>query len=222
MKLLAASLLIALTLSAPLALTAAPYESCSCSADDGSCSTSINCTGGCFAYCANNDSCRATCLRDSESGGGKHEMMLSMPVTLRFRESNGRDVSAELARVTGAEVTFSPSRADATINLEVDRLPLWNVLEILSESGRIQIAGDDFSSLRKARRALLYGERVSLCVQGATVRRLVSEMRYLTGLDIRVMSGDVNAVVNYSAKNVTFDEIVAQVSERAGVQITVK
>ncbi len=219
MKMLAASILLCLTLSAALALTPAPFEDCSCSADDGSCSTSISCSsGGCYSLCPNNNGCRSICL----SGSGGHEMVMSTSVTLRLKGGSGREVSAELARITGESVVFSPSTADATVDLEVENLPLWNVLEILSQSGRIYIAGDEFSNLRNARRALLYGERVSMCVHGATVKRLVSEMRYLTGLDLRITSGDPLAVVNYTAKGVTFNEIVTQVAERAGVQIVVK
>jgi hypothetical protein len=220
MKLLAATILIFLTLSVYTAFTAAPRESCSCSADDGSCSASVNCTGGCLAFCPSNN-CRAMCTSGSRSGGGDYADLL-MRVTLRLKGSNSRAVSAELARVTGQNVVFTPTTPNATFSLDVKDVPLWNVLETLSASGRVQIAGEDFSNLQAVRRALLQGERMSVCIHGTTVKRLVEELEQLTGLEIRVTSGDPKTLVDFTAKGVNFDEIVAQVSERAGVQIAIR
>jgi len=218
MKLLAASILICLTLSTLPSFTAAPFDSCSCSADDGSCTVTASCSGGCLAFCPSNG-CRAMCTSE---GSGGHADSLMRRISLHFKGSNSREVSAELARITGEEVVFSPSTVDATFDLHVDEVPLWNILEILSQSGRIQIGGDDFSNLQTVRRSFLQGERISVCIRGTTIKRLVEELRYLTGLDIQVTSGDRKTVVNFTAKGVNLNEIVAQVSERTGIQITIK
>jgi hypothetical protein len=220
MKMLAASIILILTLSAPLASPAAPFESCNCSADDGSCTASVSCGGGCYAYCPNNNNCRAMCLDNSD--GGRHGVLMTMAVTLRFKDSSSQEVTTELARITGEQFGFAPLTADAKINLEVDKLPLWDALELLSASGRIQISGDDFSNLRNVRRAFLSGEKISLCAHGVTVKRLVNETRYLTGLNVHIVSGDRNAVVNYTAKGVNINDILAQLSERTGTQIVIK
>lgn len=219
MKLLAASILIILTLSSALAFTPAPYDSCSCRANDQSCSTNITCPGGCFAFCGNNANCNAVCLKDDES-----DPVLSTQrhVTLRFKGSSSREVAAELARIAGTEVSFSPSTPDATFDMDVENLPFWNVLEILSQSGRIQLGRYDFAGLRRVRLALLNGERITLCVNGATVKRFASQLRLLTGFDVRVTSGNPNAIVNYTGRDVNFNEILAQVSERTGVQLEIK
>jgi hypothetical protein len=148
-----------------------------------------------------------------------------LPVTyssLHFNGSDSQAVSAELTRISGQDVVFTPTTADSKVTLDVDNLPFWDALEILSSSGRIQIGQDDFSNLRTVRRALLYGERISVCMHGVTVRRLVKELRYLTGLNIHVTSGDGKTEVNLTAKDVNFNDIVAQVSEQTGVQIVVK
>lgn len=217
MKMLAAITLICTILIVFPAFTApAPFESCFCSADDGSCSASATCSGGCLAFCPSNG-CRAMC---TDGDGGGYSLMYS--VSLHFKGSNAKVVSAELSRVSGQEVVFTPSTADATVNLDVDNVPLWDALEILSKSGRILIGQDDFSNLRTVRRALLYGERMSVSVHGVTVKRLVKELRYLTGLDIRVTSGDEKRAVSFTAQGVNFYDIITQASEQAGVQIDVK
>lgn len=145
-----------------------------------------------------------------------------MPVSIHFKGSNSREVSAELARITGKDVVFFPATAGATFNLDMDGVPLWNVLEILAQSGRIQIAQDDFSNLRTVRVAFLQGERVSACIQGVTVKRLVEELEYLTGLDISITSGNKKTIVNFTGRGVNFNEIIAQVAEQTGVQIAIK
>jgi hypothetical protein len=144
-----------------------------------------------------------------------------MRVTLALKGSSSREVSAELARLTGYGIVFTPSKADATFSLDFKNAPLWEVLETLSTSGKVRIGSEDFSNLQIVRRTLLDGERMSVCISGTTVKRLVDELEYLTGLDIRVTSGDQRAVVNFTARGVNLDEIVAQVSERTGVQITI-
>lgn len=222
MKLLIASTLICLSLITSLAFTAPPFDTCACSADDSSCNSYVNCPGGCLSFCPNNGGCRAMCVKDDDGGDGGPRMIMMSSVSLRFNGSNSRTVSAELSRISGQEVVFTPSVPDDTVTLDVNNLPFWDVLEILSKSGRIQLGYDDFSNLRAVRRALLYGDRISVCMHGVSIKRLARELRYLTGLDIKVTSGDEKAVVNFTAKGVTFNDIVAQVSEQTGAQLAVK
>jgi hypothetical protein len=147
---------------------------------------------------------------------------MSKSVSLRLKGSKGRDVSAELARVTGADVAFYPSTAGATVDLEVENMPVWNLLETLSQSGRIQIAGLDLYNIRKVRRTLLHNEPISVCAHGMTVKRFVNELRFMTGLDIQITSGNQNAIVNYNGRGVRLNDIMAQVSERTEVLLTLK
>ena len=69
MKILASCCITCLILIATIAVTPKRRESCSCTADDGSCSASVSCKGGCIAYCPSNG-CRAVCKGSSfeESG----------------------------------------------------------------------------------------------------------------------------------------------------------
>src|SRR2546423_892710 len=136
MRLLAASLLTGLLfLSTPLAAT---FDDCSCVAEDGSCNASISCGGGCIAICPSGG-CRAVC------GGGHGGFMdFMMPISMHQTGSNSRQVAAELARITGQSVVITPFKADDTISLDVKRAALWDVLELLSATGEIEIGGADF------------------------------------------------------------------------------
>jgi type II secretory pathway component GspD/PulD (secretin) len=217
MKLLAASILITLTLGAGLAFKPAPYDSCSCTADDGTCTTTISCRGGCLSWCPT-DGCIAQCL----SGPGSRIGVTVNSVTLHLRDSRATQVSDELARVTGQEVVFSPATPDTTVTLDADNTPIWDVLETLSRSGRIQISGIDFYNIKAVRRTLLNGEPIAVCAHGMTVKRFVNELRFMTGLDVQVTSGDANAIVNYNGHGVYLNDIMSEVSERTGTQIGFK
>ena len=219
MKMLAAGILISLTLGVGLAFKPAPYDSCSCSADDRTCSTTITCRGGCLSWCPT-DGCVAMCLPGGD-GSARGQVMISS-VTMKLRGSKGREVSAELARVTGEDVVFSPATPDTTVSLDADNMPVWDVLETLSRSGRILISGVDFYNIKTVRRTLLNNEPISVCAHGMTVKRFVNELRFMTGLDVQITSGDANAVVNYNGRGVYLSDILAGVSERTGAQIAVR
>jgi hypothetical protein len=219
-SLLAALTLLILIFITPGTLTKSslrPFESCSCAADDGSCSVTGNCPRGCLAYCPSNN-CRFTCV-----GGGYEELLdMSAPITIQIKDADSNKVATELTRVTGAQVTFNPHRPDATFNLAVKDEPLWNVLDTLSSQGSIQIAKEDFRHLKSVRQAFLSGERMAVCFHNVTAKRLATDLSFLTGRDVYVASGDPKALVDYSVKAVTFDEIVAGASQAAGVQMAVR
>jgi hypothetical protein len=215
MKLMAANLLTYLLL---ISTAAAPaFDSCSCTAKDGSCSASIACPGGCIATCPGGNSCRAVC-----SGGGSFDMDYMMPVSMQQTDSNSSRVAAELARITGQPVVFTPSNPDEVINLDVKRATLWDVLEVLSASGKIEIGGDDFSKLQRIRKALVSGEKMSICVHNASVQRVVAEFASLSGLRIRVTSGDPRTMVTLSVTDASLQEFLTQLSSQAEVEISMK
>jgi hypothetical protein len=55
-------------------------------------------------------------------------------------------VAAELTRFTGQPVAIMPVKADNTISLGVKKAALWDVLELLSASGKIRIGGESFEN----------------------------------------------------------------------------
>lgn len=189
-------LLIALTLLLLGTPQAAAPDACTCSADDGR------------AVCIGKDSGLAPTLR--------------LPVTLELRAGSYQQLSAELSRIAGREILFPTSQPDEPINLDIKNAPLWDVLETLSRSGKVQIAGRDFAKLQETRRALAGGEKVSVCIDRVPVGQVVSELSGLSGQRLRVRSGDEKALVNLSAKGLTLEGIISRLSAQTGAQIGAK
>lgn len=162
--------------------------------------------------------CKATCSGGFAGGGLDYSMQISIQQT----GGNTKSVASELARITGQSVVFTPSTPDDSINLDVKRARLWDVLELLSASGKIEIGGDDFAKLQRIRKALVSGERMSVCIHNTTVQRAVNEFASLSGLPIRVTSGDPKAVVSLTLKEVNLEEALTQMAGQAGVEISVK
>ena len=212
MRLLAASLLMGLLfLNTPVAAT---FEDCSCVADDGSCHASISCAGGCIAMCPSGG-CRAVC-----SGGYAGFMDFTMSVTMHQTHSNSIQVAAELAHITGQSVVITPFKADDTISLDVKRAKLWDVLELLSASGKIEIGGEDFAKLQNIRKSLVSGEKMAVCIHNTSVQRAIDEFTSLSGLPIHATSGDPKTVVSLTLKDATLDDILVQLSSQSGVEIS--
>lgn len=201
-------LVIALTFS-PSAST--PLKGCGCSAPDGSCSVSASCSGGCIATCPP-DGCSAQC-----SG---YYSFLETEVTFRMENGTNSQLLAALANASGKDVAFSPLKPDVAFNLDIKGADLWDVLDLLSNNGTVEVAGQDFEKLKRLRRAFLSGERMSLCVQNTPVGTFVRDLSNLTGLPIRVTGGSAKATVNVRLQNVTLEEILVQVSEQTGTRIT--
>jgi hypothetical protein len=147
---------------------------------------------------------------------------MSVPITTQLKNADSRKVAAELGRLTGAPVTFNPRRPEGTFDLNVKDKPLWDVLDELSSRGKIQVGKEDFGHLRSMRQSLLSGERIGVCFHNVTAKRLAAELSFLSGRDVYVNWGDPKAVVDYTGKGVTFEEIVAQASLSAGVQIDIR
>ncbi|MFL6335306.1 MAG: hypothetical protein ACJ754_18495 [Pyrinomonadaceae bacterium] len=158
-----------------------------------------------------------------EIGGEEGGMFsLAMPVTMHHVNSSSNQVASELAHITGRPVVYVPYRADDPISLDVKKAELWDVLDALSLSGKIQIGGDDFSTLQNIRRALVSGEKVTVCIHGATVQGVAAEFASLSGRRIQLTSGDPKAIVNLTLKDVTFEEFLAQIASQSGAEIAMR
>lgn len=142
-----------------------------------------------------------------------------MRVNMRFDRGSSKQVASELARITDKEISFVPNNSRERFNLDAKDAPLWDVLETLSESGKLRIGGEDFSSLQAVRRALVSGERMRVCIHGASIQSVVDEFAGMSGLPIHITSGDPATVVTITVEGATLEEAMAQVSDQTGVQI---
>lgn len=142
-----------------------------------------------------------------------------METTVQMQNGTYPQLVAQLARISGKDVAFSPTRPDVLVNADYKRAALWDVLDLLSDRGTVQIAGKDFEKLKRLRKALLSGMKISLCVGKTPVSTFVNDMASLTGLSLRIASGKPMAVVNIKLQEVSLDEILAKVSEQTGTKI---
>jgi hypothetical protein len=199
--------------STPIHSSTGPaFDTCSCVAPDGSCSVSITCGGGCVRFCGNDDNCRAWC----SGGHGFLEDEFS------FEMENGTypRLVDEIARVSGKELAFSPTKPNMIFNVGFKRATLWDALTLLSEQGTVRIDGQDFENLKRLRRSLLSGEKYSFCVKNTSINTFVSDINGLTGLPLRISSGSPKATINIKLENVTLSEILTAVSNQTGTEIT--
>jgi hypothetical protein len=127
---------------------------------------------------------------------------------------------AELARVSGKELAFSPTKQNMIFNVGFKRATLWDALTLLSEQGTVRIDGQDFENLKRLRRSLLSGEQFSFCVKNTPVNTFVNDMIGLTGLPLRISGGSPKATVNIKLENATLTEILTAVSNQTGTEIT--
>src|ERR1043165_9126405 len=131
-------------------------DDCSCTAPDGSCSSSISCHGGCIQHCVGDGDCYAQCSGDYE--------MFATETTVQMQNGTYPQLVAKLAAISGRDLAFSPATSDVTFNADYKRAALWDVLEMLSNRGKVEIAGKDFEKYKRLRRTLLSGARISICV----------------------------------------------------------
>lgn len=161
------------------------------------------------------------CIGDGDCYGecsGSYEM-LATETTLQMQNGTYPPLVAKLASISGRDLAFSPTIPDAVFNADYKKAALWDVLEMLSNRGKVEIAGKDFEKLKRLRRALLSDARISICVGNTPVRTFVSDMAGLTGLPLRISTGRPMAIVNVKLQNVTLNEILAKVSEQTGTKI---
>ena len=171
------------------------------------------------------DSCtcdrRAVCI--NEDAGADLAAALRLPVTLELRGGGtNKQVSDELSRATGKRIAVLPSKPDGPVNLDIKRASLWAVLDMFYEIGPVQIEGRDFSELEAVRKALMRGEKVSVCINRAPLGRVVADLSILSGKPLRVASGDKDAPVTLSAKAITLSGIISELSSQTGAQIRAK
>ena len=191
-------------------------DTCSCSAPDGSCSVTITCQGGCNYWCDNNDDCWAEC---SGFFGA-----LALETNLEIVDGSYSQLTAKLADISGRDISFSPIRGEDPRSLVISNLgfkkaPLWSALAVLSDRGTVRIAGKDFQSLRRLRKALLAGKRVNFGVKNTPVNIFVTDVAGLTGLPLRIVSGSPMALANVELREATLEEIIKKVEEETGTRI---
>jgi hypothetical protein len=167
-------------------------ERCSCSSSDGSCEVSVTCAAGCTQFCGNGGNCYAYC------SGYFAQLRSASPPQLQASKSSQLD-------------TVSSDRSKPRLYLDV--------LETLSDHSTVSTSKQDIERLKRLRKALLSGEKFSLCVYNTPLDTFINDTASLTGLSLRTASDSTHAIVNVKLRDVTLDDILSKVSEQIGTTI---
>ncbi|HEU4767551.1 MAG TPA: hypothetical protein VFS77_09250 [Pyrinomonadaceae bacterium] len=186
-------------------------EDCSCSASDGSCTASASCGGRCIAHCLPMGDCDAECAGFYQFFG--------LETTLQLQNGTYPQLVAQLARISGKEIAYSPTRPDVLVNADYKKAVFWDVLEVLADRGKVQIAGRDFEKYRRLRSVMLSGSRFSTCIKNTPVTTYVNDLSGLTGLPLRITSGRPMTLINLKVQDVTLRELLDKVYEETGTRI---
>jgi hypothetical protein len=206
---IAVALLLLLTTFPPVALG---QKECSCNAPDNSCSAAVLCRDGGAAICSSKNACHASCA-------GSNPDKIFRRISLKIEKKTGDQVAAELSRQSDRHIIFAPKRRTDLFTFELINQPLWTILDFLNGRGQVFLDGTPFKRYKELRRALSRGEKVSLRFTDSTAGNAVSRLAFLSGLPLRVESGDAGRPLSMSLEKVTLDEIIARISAETGVRI---
>jgi len=208
------SYLIAALLVLLITFTPANAENCSCEAKDGSCSASLSCVGGCIAICPSGGDCMSTCVTD--------EIQSYSRITLKITRGSYKQVASALSSRTGRKIDLVPYKKSEKFNFDFKDYPLWDVLEYVSRFGKLKIDGTPFETFQKIRNRISSGEKISMCIRGASVKNVVSYLSFLSGSPLLVASGDTQVRLSSSLREVSLTEIINRISTQADVKIETK
>jgi hypothetical protein len=190
-------------------------QTCSCSAQDGSCKVTIVCGGGggCFASCGNGGSCAAQCFEDPyltaptaqlnerDRKAGNQTAAPNSESTLRALEtlnevvtlgvsdrSSLRAILSQLSGATKSDISYRSENPVGKLSFEVDRAPVqvWKIAEALSEKGTVIINGEDIAPLLKMRKAFLENQKVNVCLTDIPAERALEILGLYVGRKFRV------------------------------------
>jgi len=142
-----------------------------------------------------------------------------MEVTFEVQNATYSQLVAELSRLSGKDIVFTPTKPDALTNAGSKRAPLWDALKILGNNGILLVGGTDFDKLRTLRKILLSGERLTFGVSNTPVNVFVSDLSALTGKTFRITSGRPLATANVQLQDANLNDIIAAVAEQTGTKI---
>jgi hypothetical protein len=123
-------------------------SSCSCTAPDRSCSTSITCSNGCWSACSSGGSCSSGC---GGSGGGDtdHQTYSSTtgqaePFSWGANEINPAvDLSQRVSQHFKLPFAYVPNDSQEVLNVDFKELSLADLRHILARRGAVANADHD-------------------------------------------------------------------------------
>jgi hypothetical protein len=122
-------------------------SSCSCTAPDRSCSTSITCAKGCWATCASGGACSSGCggsdggdidFQNYSSTTGRAE-----PFSWGAKEESPAALSQRVSEHFGVPFAYTPNDPRETLNADLKELSLADLRHFLAQRGAVATADRD-------------------------------------------------------------------------------
>jgi hypothetical protein len=187
-------------------------KKCSCKAADGGCEAEAICRDGGAAICGSNRTCYVAC------GGVDPENSL-VRISLKIKNKSSEEVTAALRNKSKKNIVFTSRRKTDRFTFELKNQPLWPTLEFLSKRGKVFLDGLPFDRHKDLRRKLSGGGKVSIDFTDLPVRSMVARLSFLSGVPLRVESGDAERLLSISLEEMTVGEMVTRISAETGVKI---
>lgn len=208
LRLTVATLLLSVTTLVPV--VNGQKKVCSCKAPDTTCNANVSCSEhGCTVICGSKDGCYAKCGQD----------LLVTQFSLKLVKKDANVIASALSQQTGKTIEFIPRRASDRFNVDIKDDDLWSTLEHLSTRGQVKVNGEDWSKYQKLRRVALEGGKLYVDFNDISVRDALAHLSFLTGLGLRVGSGDAEKLLSISLQEVTLGEMIESIATQAGVKI---
>lgn len=186
-------------------------RTCSCDAAPGrTCHGTVTCPDGCTSLCGAGDTCYLSCWSDG----------FQPRITIKFVEKTGQEIAALLSAKIRKRIEFipNPRNANATYDLELKDDDLFNVLNYLYKRGKVRFDGSDFSKIYDLRKQVRQGKKISVNLSGP-VEDAVAKLAFASGKRLRITSGDPRRIISLTMQDASLDQIIARLSESAGVKI---
>lgn len=198
-----------------VALSPAAFaDTCSCTAPDGSCNTSVSCGGGCAAICGSGGNCSSWCS-GTGTKGPLHETFQADPgnssaggprVNLEASELTAEEVSSLLSSLTSREMTFAPNKPGERLTISASDFPIHELIQALANYGAIG------SAPARASNQVEVGDRVSLQASKVTGQALEGVVQSLSGGRASFTATRPEGLVNLEVKNVPLQELLEQLT----------
>jgi hypothetical protein len=209
---LALAFAVFLSLCSFTPIGSAQKATCSCEKTaDNTCRGTVTCPDGCTSLCGSNDMCYLSCRSD----------LLYERINQKFVNKRGEEIAALLSTQTHKRIQFVPYSRNtrSRYSLEIKDDDIWNALNFLDRHGNVKVNGVDFDTLRKLRREMRAGRKVSVTFIGIPAKSAVDRLSFITGLRLHVKSGDDEKLVSMSLQQVTLTEIIDRISATTGVKV---
>lgn len=187
-------ILCALLFSFP-GLQLAATEVYSCEAPDGVCSASATCEAGGYAVCAQGGPCQAGCITQGQPIGqtyfqtpgatAGHPELNGTVISLGLDMADGTEVSRALSAALGTEVEFLPKQENGLLNLSLHEVPVPQLIEILSRSGEVRVAGAPYEAADALRQAALQ-RPLALSMADVPVAQIEALLTSTIGVPVRL------------------------------------